>query len=93
MERTSQTIRLTALWDAEARVWSASSTDMPGLITEGNTLEELAENILTVFVELEACMGKEPRETSFEVECVREERSTPLCDLSMHRAPHQLAAG
>lgn len=38
-----QTIyKIDALWDAEAAVWVATSEDVPGLVTEANTIESLS---------------------------------------------------
>ena len=34
-----------ANWDDEAQVWGATSEDVPGLVTEADTLETLAENL------------------------------------------------
>lgn len=30
-----------ATWDSEAHVWTAESTDLPGLVTEASSLDEL----------------------------------------------------
>ena len=38
-----------AIWDDEAEVWVATSDDVPGLVTEADTAEEL-ENKLCVLV-------------------------------------------
>lgn len=43
---------LTAQWDEEANVWVATSEDIPGLVTEAATLDELLERILAVAPEL-----------------------------------------
>jgi Domain of unknown function (DUF1902) len=34
-----------AAWDSEARVWVATSDDLPGLVTESETVEELAAKL------------------------------------------------
>jgi len=34
-----------AVWDEEARVWVASSEDVPGLATESDTAEALVEKL------------------------------------------------
>ena len=34
-----------AFWDDEVKVWCATSSDVPGLVTEADTLETLAENL------------------------------------------------
>ena len=38
------TIVVRANWDGEASVWVAESTDLPGLLTEADTLQWLAGN-------------------------------------------------
>jgi len=37
----SQIIIVKAVWDQEASVWVASSKDVPGLVTEAETCEDL----------------------------------------------------
>jgi predicted RNase H-like HicB family nuclease len=39
-------------WDEEARVWVATSDDVPGLATEGPTIEELIEKLKIMIPEL-----------------------------------------
>jgi predicted RNase H-like HicB family nuclease len=39
-------------WDDEARVWVASSDDLPGLNTEAATLENLRDKVLVMASEL-----------------------------------------
>ena len=41
-----------AEWDEEARVWVASSDDVPGLATEGDTLEGLVDKLKVMIPEL-----------------------------------------
>jgi predicted RNase H-like HicB family nuclease len=41
-----------AEWDEVARVWVASSDDVPGLATEGDTVEGLIEKIKVMIPEL-----------------------------------------
>lgn len=43
---------LHAAYDPEARVWYTMDCDVPGLITEGETLEELRERAAAVLPEL-----------------------------------------
>ena len=45
-------LRIDALWDDEAGVWSASSTDIEGLAIETATREALIERLKTVIPEL-----------------------------------------
>ncbi len=41
-----------ATWDDEAGVWVAESEDVPGLVTEAATVEELARKLRTMVPEL-----------------------------------------
>lgn len=41
-----------AMWDDEARVWVATSDDVPGLATEAQTTEALIEKLRTLVPEL-----------------------------------------
>jgi len=41
-----------AEWDAEARVWVATSDDVPGLATEGETVEGLIKKLRVMVPEL-----------------------------------------
>ena len=41
-----------AEWDDEARVWVATSDDVPGLATEGETVEGLIEKLRVMVPEL-----------------------------------------
>ncbi|MDA7968209.1 MAG: DUF1902 domain-containing protein [Gammaproteobacteria bacterium] len=47
-----QVIRVNALWDDEAGVWSASSEDIAGLAIEAKTKEGLVERLKVVIPEL-----------------------------------------
>jgi hypothetical protein len=39
-------------WDAEARVWYVSETDVPGLATESATVEAMARTLRSLIPEL-----------------------------------------
>ena len=57
-----------AEWDEEANVWVASSEDVPGLATEGETLEGLIEKLKIMIPELLEANGEDiGLETAFEV--------------------------
>lgn len=43
---------VTAQWDDEAGVWVATSDDIPGLVTEAATLDDLLKRIAAVAPEL-----------------------------------------
>lgn len=45
-------IKVEAFWDEEAKVWVASSDDVPGLITEAATMELLMQKIRILIPEL-----------------------------------------
>ena len=48
----SKDINVEAFWDEEARVWVASSNDVPGLITESDTMEHLMQKLKILIPEL-----------------------------------------
>jgi len=48
----SKDIRVEAFWDEEAQVWVASSDDVPGLITEADTMEHLMKKLKILIPEL-----------------------------------------
>ncbi len=57
-----------AQWDDEARVWVASSDDVPGLATEADTAEELVEKLKSMIPELLDLNGiVHPRPVPFEL--------------------------
>lgn len=43
---------VTAEWDEEARVWVATSDDLPGLVTEADSLDVLVQRIVQISPEL-----------------------------------------
>jgi len=45
-------ITVNAEWDCEAKVWVATSDDVPGLITEADTVEALTEKLSVLIPEL-----------------------------------------
>ena len=45
-------IDVNAAWDAEAMVWVASSGDLPGLLTEADSLEKLQQKLAVLIPEL-----------------------------------------
>ena len=48
----SRVINVRAIWDKDAQVWVAISEDVPGLVTEANTLEQLTEKLRVMIPEL-----------------------------------------
>jgi predicted RNase H-like HicB family nuclease len=45
-------IEVKAEWDAEAKVWVATSDDLPGLVTEAETVEALQKKLAIMVPEL-----------------------------------------
>jgi len=50
--RQGKTYEIHALWDQEAQVWVAESDDVPGLITEAETMEQLIGKLQGLIPEL-----------------------------------------
>lgn len=51
-----------AIWDSEVHVWSAYSDDVPGLVTESDTIQTLAtklEKMVPELLELNGCLSPE----------------------------------
>ncbi len=46
------TFHVNAFWDSDAAVWVATSTDVPGLATEAETMEGLSRKLRTMIPEL-----------------------------------------
>ena len=65
-----------ATWDSEARVWTAASPDVPGLVVESETLEALVEEARALVPDLLElnCGIKGPADISLVVSVRREER-------------------
>lgn len=55
-----RTFVVRANWDAEAKVWVATSEDVPGLAMEADTLERLIEKLNLVVPELLELNGVVP---------------------------------
>jgi predicted RNase H-like HicB family nuclease len=49
---TENLIRVSAFWDSEANVWVANDSNFPGLVTEAETQEQLAEKLKSIISEL-----------------------------------------
>lgn len=61
-------LRVTALWDEEASVWVATSTDLPGLVTEADGLDPLRAKLDILIPELlEASGALAPQEIPVEI--------------------------
>jgi len=44
--------KISAFWDSNAEVWTATSEDVPGLATEADTLEALTQKLRILVPEL-----------------------------------------
>jgi predicted RNase H-like HicB family nuclease len=70
--------RVHADWDPEARVWVATSDDVPGLATEASTVEALAEKLRIMIPELleanQLLSGGQPDAIAFELTSHRQEK-------------------
>jgi len=64
-----------AEWDEEARVWVASSEEVPGLATGADTFEELIEKLKVVIPELLVENGLLPAGTDSVPFAIKAERS------------------
>ncbi len=53
-------ITVYAEWDPKAKVWVATSDDVPGLITEAETIEALTEKLSLMIPELLEANGTLP---------------------------------
>lgn len=60
-------IRVNALWDQEAKVWTAESDDVPGLVTEADTVEALTEKLRILIPELLEANGITPQTDNHEL--------------------------
>lgn len=61
-------IHVKADWDAEAKVWVATSDDLPGLVTEAPTVEALCRKLTVMIPDLLEANGeldKDVREIPF----------------------------
>ena len=52
MKKRRTAVKVRAEWDAEAQVWSAERTNLPGLVTEAETVELLLDKLQTMVPEL-----------------------------------------
>ncbi|CAK0758955.1 DUF1902 domain-containing protein [Gammaproteobacteria bacterium] len=68
-------INVRAVWDDEAKVWVASSLDLPGLNTEADTAEKLVEKLSAMIPDLLDANHLEHSEVEF---CIQSERVTRI---------------
>jgi len=60
-ELDTQVYMISAFWDADASVWVASSDDVPGLVTESDTMELLVARLKVLIPELLEANGILPK--------------------------------
>ncbi len=60
-------IQIKAFWDSEAKVWVAQSSDVPGLVTEAETMEQLIAKLQTMIPELLQANGMLDHENITEI--------------------------
>jgi predicted RNase H-like HicB family nuclease len=71
-------LSVSAFWDAEAAVWVAESDDVPGLVTEAETMEELVAKLKVLIPELLEANGVLPpgsEDLEFRLTASRQERA------------------
>jgi hypothetical protein len=79
----AKTYVVTAFFDDEARVWVATSDDVPGLATEARTLDALIERVNAVAPELLAdnvhlVAGGRAAEEKIDVHVISDLRTDPI---------------
>jgi predicted RNase H-like HicB family nuclease len=52
--------QVAAFWDKDAKVWVATSDDVPGLATEADTVELLLDKLRIIIPELLEMAGQRP---------------------------------
>jgi Domain of unknown function (DUF1902) len=60
----TRSISIAARWDADASIWLASSTDVPGLVIEAQTWPDMIDEVRLVLPELLALSGHEEKQLS-----------------------------
>jgi predicted RNase H-like HicB family nuclease len=60
-ELDTQAYVVTAFWDVDASVWVASSKDVPGLVTEADTMELLVARLKVLIPDLLEANGILPK--------------------------------
>jgi len=60
-ELDTQAYMISAFWDADASVWVASSDDVPGLVTEADTMELLVAKLKVLIPDLLEANGILPK--------------------------------
>lgn len=80
MEMNVKPLFIRAEWDAEASVWFVADSEVPGLATEADTLEDLVEKLKIMVPELLAANQSDaPCEVPFELMTRRFETARVNC--------------
>ena len=72
MVRTSGDLLISAIWDDEAQVWVVTSENVPGLVTEADTLEALTQKLEALIPELLELNGRDALGDEFSFKVVSE---------------------
>lgn len=67
-----KTLTVKAIWDKEESVWVATSEDIPGLVTEAATAEELEQKLQIMIPEILEANGKSFSHTGVPVQLLTE---------------------
>ena len=70
------TYQVRAVWDDEAKVWVATSDDVPGLVTEASTLEALTKKLEVLIPELLEANGVLPLTQEIPFDILSERHAT-----------------
>ncbi len=62
-----KTLFINAIWDDEASVWVATSEDVPGLVTEASTCDDLVSKLKIMIPELLEANGVIENDSSEEI--------------------------
>jgi predicted RNase H-like HicB family nuclease len=80
IERIMSPYEVIVEWDEEASVWVASSEDVPGLATGGDTMEALIEKLKVVIPELlreNGLLASGVTDVAFAIKAQRTEHARP----------------
>ena len=66
--------RIRLLWDEDASVWIATSDDVPGLVLESDSLDELLKRVKIAVPELLYLNNQRPHEINLSYDTTRNDR-------------------
>jgi predicted RNase H-like HicB family nuclease len=76
LENDMKQLMVDAIWDMEAKVWVAESDDIPGLVAEAKTLDDLRGKVLALapeLFELNGGLEAEQKQVSIQIRAHHEE--------------------